>query len=363
MNRKSPYGPVRVWDTESWIANSEDRVAAVIASMRPRARAARPACCTTCATTCKTSMSRLEGGTNEADRRGPGLGPGRGHRLHAALHRPADVPASCSSRTACPGSSSSTACRRRKIAEPGRRHAGRGRRPGRRLPARLLKFRTVLGLASAARGRAGPPAVGRPAGQRHAAAIARRWRNGSRRPKCSRDGSLTLADPEGLFMPLRFLRQPRCPQGRQDRRAAGRPGLLRCAATARRLVPQADRGRGAAQIAGYQPVEIKAKDFLARIEKRPGVCGCCSPTCSIGRSPARSAWRSRGCRSKGRTGVALLGNETKEVVFKVAGGTSAAQHLSAGGHASTPGPTARRAPRHAARERHRPQDDRASTAT
>ncbi|MDX1932287.1 MAG: PA14 domain-containing protein [Capsulimonadales bacterium] len=32
--RKSPNGPVRVWDTESWIANSEDRVAAVIASMR-----------------------------------------------------------------------------------------------------------------------------------------------------------------------------------------------------------------------------------------------------------------------------------------------------------------------------------------
>jgi hypothetical protein len=34
VNRKGPYGPVRVWDTESWIANSEDRVAGVIASMR-----------------------------------------------------------------------------------------------------------------------------------------------------------------------------------------------------------------------------------------------------------------------------------------------------------------------------------------
>jgi len=32
--RKHPNGPVRVWDTESWVANSEDRVAAVIASMR-----------------------------------------------------------------------------------------------------------------------------------------------------------------------------------------------------------------------------------------------------------------------------------------------------------------------------------------
>lgn len=34
MHRQNPYGPVRVWDTESWIANSEDRVAGVIASMR-----------------------------------------------------------------------------------------------------------------------------------------------------------------------------------------------------------------------------------------------------------------------------------------------------------------------------------------
>ena len=34
VQRKGPYGPVRVWDTESWIANSEDRVAGVIASMR-----------------------------------------------------------------------------------------------------------------------------------------------------------------------------------------------------------------------------------------------------------------------------------------------------------------------------------------
>jgi hypothetical protein len=34
MNRKSPRRPVRVWDTESWIANSEDRFPAIIASMR-----------------------------------------------------------------------------------------------------------------------------------------------------------------------------------------------------------------------------------------------------------------------------------------------------------------------------------------
>ncbi len=32
--RNSPNGPTRVWDTESWMANSEDRVAGMIASMR-----------------------------------------------------------------------------------------------------------------------------------------------------------------------------------------------------------------------------------------------------------------------------------------------------------------------------------------
>jgi hypothetical protein len=34
LGRKGEYGPVRCWDTESWVANSDDRVAAVIASMR-----------------------------------------------------------------------------------------------------------------------------------------------------------------------------------------------------------------------------------------------------------------------------------------------------------------------------------------
>ena len=34
MNRKGEYGRVQVWDTESWVANSDDRVASVIASMR-----------------------------------------------------------------------------------------------------------------------------------------------------------------------------------------------------------------------------------------------------------------------------------------------------------------------------------------
>ena len=33
VNREQPSGPVRVWDTESWIANTEDRVGLVIASM------------------------------------------------------------------------------------------------------------------------------------------------------------------------------------------------------------------------------------------------------------------------------------------------------------------------------------------
>ena len=34
MSRQGEYGRVKVWDTESWVANSDDRVASVIASMR-----------------------------------------------------------------------------------------------------------------------------------------------------------------------------------------------------------------------------------------------------------------------------------------------------------------------------------------
>jgi hypothetical protein len=34
VNRKSPRGRVRVWDTESWVANTDDRVAAVVATNR-----------------------------------------------------------------------------------------------------------------------------------------------------------------------------------------------------------------------------------------------------------------------------------------------------------------------------------------
>jgi len=34
VNRESPYGRVRIWDTESWVANTDDRVATVIATDR-----------------------------------------------------------------------------------------------------------------------------------------------------------------------------------------------------------------------------------------------------------------------------------------------------------------------------------------
>ena len=32
MNRTGEYGRVRVWDTESWVANTDDRVATVAAT-------------------------------------------------------------------------------------------------------------------------------------------------------------------------------------------------------------------------------------------------------------------------------------------------------------------------------------------
>lgn len=34
INRKSPYGRVKIWDTESWVANTDDRVATIVAADR-----------------------------------------------------------------------------------------------------------------------------------------------------------------------------------------------------------------------------------------------------------------------------------------------------------------------------------------
>ena len=86
MNRKGEYGRVRVWDTESWVANSDDRVAAVIASMRAMGQDRdRGHLC----------RERVHFGEAPNRRqgicRGPGLVPGRVGGGLPALHRSARV--------------------------------------------------------------------------------------------------------------------------------------------------------------------------------------------------------------------------------------------------------------------------------
>jgi len=87
VQRQAEYGPVRVWDTESWIANSEDRVAGVIASMRAQGQ--------------ERTAGIYQG--NVYDSRNKKVGgqvypvvqawpPARGGRGDAEVHRAAPVP-------------------------------------------------------------------------------------------------------------------------------------------------------------------------------------------------------------------------------------------------------------------------------
>ena len=86
MNRKGEYGRVKVWDTESWVANSDERVAGVIASMRAMGQDR-----TAGIFAGNVFTSRKAPPGRQGIRRGPGLGPGRGDRRHAALPRPAGL--------------------------------------------------------------------------------------------------------------------------------------------------------------------------------------------------------------------------------------------------------------------------------
>ena len=104
MNRTGEYGRVKVWDTESWVANSDDRVAGghrlhARHGPGPHGRHLRRQ---------RLYLGKAPRG-RQGVRRGPGLGAGRGGGRHPALHRPARRSRRFSSRTACRGCLSSTA--------------------------------------------------------------------------------------------------------------------------------------------------------------------------------------------------------------------------------------------------------------
>ena len=105
MNRKGEYGRVRVWDTESWVANSDDRVAGVIASMRAMGQDRTAGIYAGNVFT--SEKPRIE---RQGICRGPGLGPRRGRGRHASISSASATSRRSSSRTACLGCLSSTAC-------------------------------------------------------------------------------------------------------------------------------------------------------------------------------------------------------------------------------------------------------------
>ena len=92
VNRKGPQGRVRIWDTESWVANTDDRVAAVIAANRSAGY--------------DRAMGIYGGNIHEGQN---AWSVGRGGRRGAALSWETVRSKNWSSKTGCPGSWPSTA--------------------------------------------------------------------------------------------------------------------------------------------------------------------------------------------------------------------------------------------------------------
>ncbi len=323
VNRKGPYGPVRVWDTETWIANSEGRVAPVIASMRAQGQS--------------RTAGVLHDVCNDLQNVDVQVGGGKTKRIDVVqVWAPAAGIASTQHFIG-----------ERKFREllfqnglpwvfvfDGLPAGGRPNPDDGTLvvigdlggvyPRNYLKFRSVLGLSSA-RGAeqlrsqlAGLPANAPP---RDREALEKQLEAA----EVLKDGSLTLADPEGLFTLYDFYGNP---VARQDGevvvplnglgyfvRSNGSLGSFR------KLVAAVS----AARIAGYQPVEIKAKDFLARIEKGPELRLLLT---NVLNRPISGVLRAAvaGLSLQGPYSVLLSGNETREFVFRVAGGRSAASN-------------------------------------
>jgi hypothetical protein len=322
-NRKSPLGPVQVWDTETWIANSEGRVAPVIASMRAQGQSRTAGVLHDVCNDLQNVDMLLEGGKTK--------------RIDVVqVWAPA----------------AGIACTQRFIGQRKFRELlfqnglpwvfvfdglPDGNRPnpddgtlvvvgdlGGVYPRDMLKFRRVLGLSNSAaadqlRGQlARLPANASPHDremlekQLHAADVLK-------------DGSLTVADPQGLFNLYDFFGNP---IGRKDAkvtipldglgyfvRADGSPGSFR------KLIA----AMSAARISGYQPVEIKAKDFLARIEKGPDLRLVLTNVLNRPVSGSLTV-AVEGLLLEGLDSVTLLGNETRELLVKVVGGRSAASN-------------------------------------
>jgi hypothetical protein len=322
-SRKSPYGPVRVWDTETWIANSEGRVAPVIASMRAQGQS--------------RTAGVLHDVCNDLQNVDVQVDGGKTKRIDVVqVWAPAAGIAS-----------TQYFLGERKFREllfqnglpwvfvfDGLPAAGKPNPDDGTLvvvgdlggvyPRNALKFRSVLGLGSAngaeqLRAQLARLPANAPSGDREALEKQLRAAEGLK------DGSLTLADPEGLFTLYDFYGNP---VARKDGklvipldglgyflRGNGSPGSFR------KLIAAVS----AAQIAGYQPVEIKAKDFLARIENGPELRLLLT---NVLNRPITGELNAavEGLSLEGPDCILLLGNETKEVVFRVTGGRSAASN-------------------------------------
>ena len=308
-NRKSPYGPVRVWDTETWIANSEGRVAPVIASMRAQGQSRTAGVLHDVCNDLQNVDLQLEGGKTKRIDVVQVWAPAAGiastqHFLGERKFRELLFQNGLPWVFVFDG-----------LPTAGKSNPDDGTLVvvgdlGGVYPRNYLKFRSVLGLeqrrgAEQLRGQLARLPANVPPRDRE---ILEKQLQAA---EVLKDASLTLADPEGLFTLYDFYGNPLAhKEGKvvvpldglgYFVRSNGSPGSFR------KLVSAVS----ASSIAGYQPVEIKAKDFLARIEKGPELRLAIT---NVLNRPITGALgpRSKGSRSRGRTACCSWATKRKK---------------------------------------------------
>ena len=283
MTRKHPNGPVRVWDTESWVANSDDRVAAVVASMLAQGQ-------TRCAGVLHDAVYQIQDYTVQTER-----GPmrERGLQVYSVAAAVAALEKFIGERTfheilfkngvpwvfAFNGLPLTT----EKLAEA-RRGAPRGTRAalldeddgtivvvgdlsGVYERERLL-FRTVHGLTATTK----MEAIRRKLDALPADAPVKEKRGLEAELKSAEvlaDAAMTLSDGDGKFILYDFYGNPLpAKAGKIVVPLSGLGYFLRTDGSKGSFARLVEAIRGA-QIEGYEPLDVVAHDLCARIESHP----------------------------------------------------------------------------------------------
>ena len=370
MTRKNPNGPVRVWDTESWVANSDDRVAAVVASMLAQGQ-------TRCSGVLHDAVYEVPDITVQTER-----GPvrQRGLQVYSIAASVAALEKFIGERTfheilfknglpwvfvfnGLPQSPEKPANARRSAPRRERRLLRRGRRHDRRRGRPVGCLRTGAALVSLGPrpDRIRENGSGSPAARRDAGGCPVKTKRvleaALKSAEVLSDAAMTLPDGSGKFVLYDFYGNPQPAKGGKIvvpldglgyfLRTDGSKGSFA------RLVEAIRDSR----IEGYEPVDIVAHDFCTRIESHPTLRLTLT---NVLNRPIRcrlAVKLGRLTLDAGSSELNFQAQETKEVELKITGGVPVASNTYRLTATLDAGPDGRCAGRRHARQRDRPADD------